>query len=118
MAYSVTAANQALDALASGTTNVIAYTSLHTAAPGGTGASENAATGGYARQATAWNAASARAKTNSGAITWTTTGATPVTDVGTWSAVTAGTYGIDLHIAVAITATSITAAAGALSLTA
>lgn len=115
MAYSTTAANQALDALASGTTNVIAFVSLHTASPAGTGANEYA---GVTRQAASWNTASARSKTNSGAITWTTSGASAVTHVGTWSAVTAGTYGIDLTLSSSVTATSITAAAGALSITA
>jgi hypothetical protein len=114
---SVTAENQALqglDASAAGT-NLMAYTSLHTATPGTTGASENAATGGYARQSSAQNAASGGAKTNSGALAWTTTGATPVTHVGEWSAVTAGTYGIGAALTSSITAASITAASGAIS---
>lgn len=115
MLYSATAANQALDALSGGTTNVLAYTSCHTGAPGGTGATEYA---GVTRQATTYNAASARAKTNSSALTFTTSGASAVTDFGTWSAVTAGTYGIDLHLSSSVTAVTITVAAGALSLAA
>lgn len=117
MAYSSTAANQALDSLTGGTTNVMAFVSLHTAAPGGTGASE-ASGGGYARQACTWNAASARAKTNSSSLTFTTSGSTANTDAGTSSAVTAGTYGLDLHLSSPVTAVTITVAAGALSATA
>lgn len=115
--YSVTAANQALDALSGGTTNVLAFTSLHTADPGTTGASESTG-GGYARQATTWNAAASRAKTNSSALTFSTTGATPQTHFGTSSASTAGTFGISGALASSVTATTITVAAGALSISA
>lgn len=115
MAYSTTAANQALDSLTGGTTNVAAFVSCHTAAPGGTGASEYA---GVTRLACSWNAASARAKTNSTALTFTTSGASAVTDFGSFSAVTAGTYGIDMHLSSPVTAVTITVAAGALSLSA
>lgn len=112
---SVTAENQGLDALSGGTTNVIAYVSLHTADPGTNGASEVSG-GGYARQACSWNAASAGAKTNSTALTFTTAGSTAVTHFGTWSASSAGTYGIGGALASSVTATTITVAAGALSL--
>lgn len=115
MLYSTTAANQALDALSGGTTNVIGFVSCHTAAPGGTGANEYA---GVTRLAETWNAASARAKTNSGALTFTTSGASAVTDFGSWSLVTSGTYGIDMHLSSSVTAVTITVAAGALSLSA
>lgn len=113
--YSVTAANQALDALSGGTTNVLAYTSLHTADPGTTGASE-ASGGSYARLATTWNAASSRAKTNSSSLTFTTSGSTANTHFGTSSAVTAGTFGISGALSSSVTAVTITVAAGALSL--
>lgn len=115
MLYSTGAANQALDALAGGATNLIGFTSCHTAAPAGTGANEYA---GVTRQATSWNAASSRAKTNSGALSFTTSGASAVTDFGSWSLVTAGVYGIDMHLTSSVTATTITVAAGALSLSA
>ncbi len=117
MSYSATVANQALDSVTGGTTNCAAYVSLHSAAPGGTGASEMTG-GGYARQACTWNAASSRSKTNSSTLSFTTTGSTAVTDAGTSSAVTAGTYGIDLHLTSPVTAVNITVAPGALSMTA
>lgn len=115
--YSVTAANQALDALAGGAVNVLAFVSLHTADPGTTGASETSG-GSYARQACSWNAAASRAKTNSSALTFSTTGASAMTHFGTASAVSAGTFGISGALTSSVTATSITVAAGALSLSA
>ena len=116
---STTAENQALNGLdASGTpTNLMAFTSLHTASPGTTGANE-ATGGGYARQATSWNAASSGSKTNSGALTFSTTGATANTHVGEFSAVTAGTYGIGAALTSSVTAASITVASGAIAYTA
>jgi hypothetical protein len=106
---STTAENQALNALdATGTpTNVAAYVSLHTASPSTTGANENAATGGYTRQACSWNAASGGSKT-------------AVTHFGTNSAsgTSGGTYGIGGALASSVTATTITIAAGALTLSA
>jgi hypothetical protein len=115
---SVTAANQTLNGLdASGTpTNLMAYTALFSATPGTTGAANEFAGGGYARQASAWNAASASTKTNSGSITWPNAGTVPATHLGTFSAVSAGTYGVGLTLSSAVTAASITAAPGALSL--
>lgn len=117
---SVTAANQALNALdASGTpTNLMAYVSLHSASPSTTGANENAATGGYARQACTWNASSSSSKTNSSALTFSTAGTVAVTHFGTFSASTAGTYGIGGALTSSVTATTITVAAGALTLSA
>jgi hypothetical protein len=115
---SVTSENQALDALAGSLntpTNVIAYVSCHTATPGTTGASEYA---GVTRQACTWNNASSGSKTNSSALTFSTSGASAVTHFGGWSAVTAGTYGIGLALASSVTATTITVAAGALTLSA
>lgn len=114
---SVTAENQALNALdASGTpVNVAAFVSLHTAPPGTTGANEYA---GVTRLACAWNAAAAGSKTNSTALTFSTSGTTPVTHFGTWSAATAGTYGIGGALSSTVTAASVTIAAGALTLSA
>lgn len=115
MAYSATVANQALDSITGGTTNCAAYVSLHTGAPGGTGTNEYS---GVTRQACTWSAASSRNKTNSTALTFTTSGATAVTNAGTFSASTAGTYGIDIPLGSSVTATTITVASGALTLTA
>jgi hypothetical protein len=114
---STTAENQALNGLdASGSpTNLMGFTSLHTASPGTTGANENPGTGGYARQATTWNAASGGSKTNSTALTFSTAGSTAVTHVGSWSASTAGTYGIGAALGSSVTAVSITVASGAVT---
>lgn len=115
-----TALNQALDALSGGTTNVLTAVSLHTATPSTTGASENANSGSYARQACSWNAASSGSKTNSSSLSFSTGGSTAVTHFGTWSSATygAGTYGIGGALASSVTATTITIAAGALTLSA
>lgn len=110
---SATATNQALDALSGGTVNVVAYVQLHSATPGTTGANE---LGSTTRQACTWNAASGGAKTNSSALSFTTPGSTAATYFGTFSAVSAGTYGIGGALASSVTATTITVAAGALSL--
>ena len=118
MGASVTARNQALNALdATGTpSNLIGFTSLHTADPGTTGASE-AIGGGYARQACAWNAAASGAKTNSSALTFSTTGATANTHFAGQSASTGGTFGLGGPLAASVTAPTVTVAAGALTLT-
>ena len=113
---STTASNQALDALSGGTTNVLAFVSLHTASPSTTGANENASSGGYARQSCSWNAASSGTKTNSSSLTFTTANTTAVTHFGTFSASSSGTYGIGGALASSVTAATITIAAGALSL--
>jgi hypothetical protein len=112
--YSVTAANQALDALSGGTTNVLAFVQLHTADPGTTGASESTAT----RQSCSWNAAASRAKTNSSALTFSPSAGVANTHFGTFSAVTAGTFGISGALTSSVTAATVTVAAGALSLSA
>lgn len=114
MGYSVTAANQALDGLAT-PTNVLAYVAFHSADPSTTGANELAST---TRQACSWNAASGRSKTNSSSMTFTTPGTTAATHFGTDSAVTAGTFGIGGALSSSVTATSITVAAGALTISA
>lgn len=112
---STTAENQALDALVSGTTNVLAYVSLHTGTTGTSGTNENSG-GGYTRQSCSWNAASSGTKTNSSALTFTTAGSTAITYIGTFSASTAGTFGVGAALGSSVTAASITVAAGAISL--
>lgn len=116
---SVTAENAALNGLAGvGSTNVIPFVSLHSATPGTTGASENAATGGYARQACSWNAAASGSMTNSTALTFSTAGSVAVTHIGTWSASTAGTYAIGAALGSSVTAATITIAAAGITLSA
>lgn len=119
---SATATNQALNGLdASGTpTNLISAVALHVATTSTTGASENANAGSYARQACTWNAASAGSKTNSTALSFSTLGTIAVTHFGGWSSTTygAGTFGIGGALGASVTATTITVAAGALTITA
>lgn len=118
---SAAAENAALNGLdGTGSTNVIPDVSLHTADPGTTGASENANTGSYARQACSWNAASAGSKTNSSSLTFATAGSVAVAYFGTWSSATygAGNYAIGGALTSSVTATSITIAAGAITLSA
>lgn len=111
--------NQALNALdASGTpANLAAYVTLHSTSPGTTGVNEFSG-GGYARQACSWNAASSGTKTNSSSLSFTTAGTTAATHFGTASASTAGTYGIGGALTAPVTATTITIAAGALTVSA
>jgi hypothetical protein len=118
---SAAAANAALDGLnGTGATNVIPFVSLHSASPSTTGANENANVGSYARLACSWNTAASSAKTNSTALSFTTGGTVACTHVGTWSSVTyaAGNFAIGAALGASVTATTITIAAGALSLTA
>lgn len=113
------AENAALNGLdGTGNTNVMPDVSLHTGDPGTTGASENANSGSYARQACSWNAASAGSKTNSTVLTFSTGGSVAVTYFGTWSSATygAGTYALGGALASGVTATSITIAAGGITL--
>lgn len=113
--YSVTAANQALDALSGGATNLLAFLQLNTADPGTTGASEATST----RTAATWNAAATRAKTNSSTHTFTGQAAgTPCTHFSTWSLVSSGVFGISGALTSSVTAATITVAAGAISLSA
>lgn len=112
--YSPTAANQALDALSGGAVNVLGFVQLNTADPGTTGASEAAS----ARQACTWNPASGRSKTNSSALTFAPSAGVANTHFSTWSAATAGTFGISGALTSAVTAASVTVAAGALTLSA
>ncbi len=118
---SAAAENAALNGLdGTGSTNVVPDVSLHTATPSTTGASENANTGSYARQACSWNAASGGSKTNSTSLTFATAGSVAVTHFGTWSSATygAGTYAIGGAFGASVTATSITVAGGALTVSA
>lgn len=119
---STTACNQALNGLdASGApTNVMSHVALHTATTGTTGTNENANAGGYARQACTWNAASSSSKTNSTALSFTTAGSVAVTHIGAWSSGTygGGTFGIGAAMTASVTATTITFAAGSITLTA
>lgn len=109
---STAAANQGLDGLAT-PTNLLAYVSLHTASPATTGVNEMAS---VTRQACSWNTASGGTKTNSSALTFTTPGTNAGTHFGTNSAATSGQYGIGGALASPVTATTITVAAGALSI--
>lgn len=122
MGYSTTSANDALNSLdATGTpTNKIAYVALHVGDPSTTGANENANSGSYARQACTWNAASGRSKTNSSSLSFSTGGTVADTHFGGWSSGTygGGTFGIGGALTSSVTATSITVAAGALTLSA
>jgi len=110
------AENAALNGLdGTGATNVIGYVSLHTGDPGTTGATENAATGGYARQACSWNAAAGGAKTNSSSLSFSTAGSVAVTYFGTYNVASAGNYALGGALASGVTAATITIAAGAIS---
>lgn len=115
--YSVTYANQALDAgggsLPGTPVNMLAFSNLAPTDPGSTGASESAST----RQATTWNNAATRNKTNSSALTFTGHSAsTPQTHFRTDSAVTGGTFGISGVLGSNVTAATITVAAGGFSI--
>ena len=118
---SAAAENAALNGLdGTGGSNVIPDVALHVGDPGTTGASENANAGSYARQACSWNAASGGSKTNSTSLTFSTAGSVQVTHFGTWSSATygAGNYAIGGALTAGVTATSITIAAGAITLSA
>lgn len=114
---STTSANQSLDALGGSLPgsplNVLAYVNLNTGATGSTGANEMS---GSTRQACTWNNAASGSKTNSSSLSFTTPGTTAASNFSTWSASTAGTFGIGGALSSNVTATSITAAAGALTL--
>lgn len=116
---SAAAINAALNGLnGTGATNTMTHVALHTGDPGTTGASENAATGGYARQACTWNAAASSAKTNSTALTFSTLGSVAVSHIGTFDALTVGNYSIGGALGSSVTAATITIASGAISLSA
>jgi hypothetical protein len=86
MAFSVSAENAAVGAIATAAT----WISLHSADPGTTGASE--ITGGaYARKQTTWGAVSNSAVTGS-AVTSDVPAGTTITHWGLWTALSAGTF--------------------------
>lgn len=93
------------------------YLSAHSADPGTTGASELSG-GGYARQAIVFGSASGGVIANNAAISIPNSGLTAVNHFGVWSASTAGTYLGGFVLASPVTAASISAAAGAVTLTA
>jgi hypothetical protein len=113
----VVPSNAALDALANTapSVNYLGFASCHTGSPSTTGLLEYA---GVTRLAATWNAAGSGAKTNLGTLSFTTSGASAVTDFGFWSLVSSGVFGIGAHLSSPVTATTITVAAGAISLTA
>lgn len=118
---SAVAENAALNGLdGTGSSNVIPDVSLHVGDPGTTGANENANSGSYARLPCTWNGASGGTKTNSTSLGFTTGGTVAVPYFGTWSSATygAGNFAIGGALAAAVTAVSITAAPGALSIAA
>ena len=89
MPYAAAAKNLMLDQFGA----VALYGSLHTAAPGSTGASEVA--GGspaYARKSLTWSAAANGSKTLSNTPTFDIPASTTVAYLGLWSAASGGTY--------------------------
>jgi hypothetical protein len=87
MAFATATLNNFLDNLNS----LATHASLHTADPGGTGASE--VTGGsYARQAISWNAASGASKTITATVVFQIPAGTTITHAGTWSASSGGIW--------------------------
>lgn len=86
MAVSTTAANAALAPI----TDSVTWISLHTGAPGATGANE--VTGGtYARKQTTWGSISGGARTGS-QVTIDVPASRNVTHWGIWTASSAGTF--------------------------
>lgn len=100
MAKSDTHANAILDAIGDMTLHTDTYVSLHTADPGGTGASEVSG-GSYARvevnanggSSPSWNTASGSAMTNNGAVTFPEDGGgASVSHAGLYDASTGGNF--------------------------
>lgn len=87
MALSTAGKNVMLDGLRA----VAAYASLHTADPGGSGASEVAG-GSYARQSHTWNAAASGSLDDSNQPVFDIPGSTTVSHFGLWSASSGGTF--------------------------
>lgn len=94
MPYTPTGKNLMLDALRGiNPTIAAAYASLHTGAPGDSGANE--VTGGspaYARKAITFGAASGGSMAATNQPVFDVPGSTTVTHVGFWSAVSGGTF--------------------------
>ena len=80
-----------LNAAADGATAIMGFASLHTADPGGTGASEVTG-GGYARQAVTWDAAAGAVAGLNGTLSFSGPASGGATHLGLWSAVTGGTW--------------------------
>lgn len=121
MAAATTWLNATLAGTAGGLT-LLNYGALHNSTgPAATGANEISG-GGYARQATAWTAPASASISNSGALSWSVAAATSgIGWVGEYTAVTAGTYETDIVLTSTVsfsTAGTLTAAIGALTLTA
>lgn len=88
----MTLQNAVLDGAVDGATALLAFMSLHTADPGGTGASEVAG-GGYTRIAVSWDPSSGGIAALSGTpITFSGPAGGPATYVGLWSAISGGTW--------------------------
>jgi hypothetical protein len=87
VSFATTTLNSFLDKL----DTLATHASIHTADPGGTGASEVAG-GSYARQAITWAAASSASKTLTGTVTFQIPSGTTITHAGTWSASSGGTW--------------------------
>ena len=85
------AVNATKEALADAYVALGAWISLHTGAPGTTGANE-ATGGGYARKQTTWATGDASDGVNTGSQVEIDVAAGTYTHVGIWSASTAGTF--------------------------
>lgn len=115
---SVTGENWALSGLFAASQATVSttswWTSLHTADPGTTGASEYAA---VVRVQYSAGSPSGGTISNTATATFTTSGATAVTHTGTWNNATngSGTYQIGAPLSASVTAVTITFAVAALS---
>lgn len=94
MPYSTYLKNKWLDALRAAAFSVTTvYVSLHSGAPGDTGANEiSGGSPAYARKSTAFSAAAAGSMDNSDAPVFDVPAGTTVAHVGFWDAVTAGNF--------------------------
>lgn len=81
------ALNEAVD----GATGVLAFASLHSAAPNASGSNEVTG-GGYARQPVVWNPATGAVAAANGTLSFTGPPGSPATHVGLWSALSGGTW--------------------------
>lgn len=93
MARSTSLKNSLIDAICNATAFSVAtpYISLHTADPGGTGASE--VTGGsYARQLASFGTVASGSASNDANMDFTSMPACTVTHMGVWTLVSAGTW--------------------------
>lgn len=91
MALNTAALNEAAD----GVTAVLAFASIHTAAPDATGSNEVTG-GGYARQPVTWDPAAGGIATADGTLSFSGPANEDATHLGVWSLATGGTfYGSD-----------------------